>query len=132
VTVLFPAPPLINATVTEWHDGDTVYVEADRWMRDYSAWSIRILGMACLELADPGGPETRDECDRRWPDGTKVVLQTTKPDKYGGRRDARVWYQGPDGVPREIAAELIRDRWALPWNGRGLQPKPAWPRIIQP
>lgn len=130
---VFPAPPLINATILEWHDGDTVRVRADRWMRDYSEWPIRILGMACLELADPGGPETRDECARRWPAGTAVVLQTTKPDKYGDRKDARIWVQEPYTAAGrlltvEVAVELIRDRWALPWNGKGKQPKPAWPR----
>lgn len=129
--IQFPAPPLINATILDWHDGDTVLIRADRWMRDYSTWSIRILGIACLELADPGGPETRDYCARRWPAETEVVLQTTKPDKYGDRKDARVWYEGANGIPYEIAADLIHDRWALPWNGRGKQPKPAWPRIIE-
>jgi endonuclease YncB( thermonuclease family) len=125
---VFPAPPLINATVTEWHDGDTVLVRADRWMRDYSTWSIRILRLACLELKDPGGPETRDECARRWPPGTDLVLQTAKPDKYGGRIDARVW-AADRGRVYEIAQALIDDRWALPWDGNGKQPKPAWPRV---
>jgi len=126
-TFPFPALPRINAVVVEWHDGDTVYVTADRWMRDYSRWSIRILGMAALELDDPGGPETRDECARRWPAGTALVLETMKPDKYGERRDAHVWVL-EKGSPALVSALLIADRWALPWNGRGRQPKPAWPR----
>lgn len=125
---LLNAPALINATVLEWHDGDTVLVNADRWMRDYSTWSIRVLGMACLELADPGGPETRDECARRWPAGTRVVLATVKPDKYGSRKDAQVWVPDGTGAATTAAMALIADRWALPWDGRGKQPKPAWPR----
>jgi endonuclease YncB( thermonuclease family) len=130
-----PVPYWVNATVTEWHDGDTVLVVADRGDRDYSTWSIRVLGAACLECpspgkpGDPGGPETRDECARRWPPGTELVLATVKPDKYGGRHDARVFYAGPGGVPVNIVDELIADGWALPWNGVGKQPKPAWPRV---
>jgi endonuclease YncB( thermonuclease family) len=123
-----PAPPWLNAWVDEWHDGDTVIVRVDRWMRDYSTWNIRIHGMATLELAEPGGVEARDECARRWPPDTELVLATSKPDKYGGRFNADVYYRGPDGEPRLVSAELIADGWALPWDGHGPQPKPRWPR----
>lgn len=122
-----PAPFIFNAWVDEWQDGDTVACRVDRGDRDYSAWPVRLLGCAARELSDPGGPEARAECVRRWPAGTPLVLLTVKPDKYGSRKLARVIADGPGGVPVDVAAALIADGWASHWNGRGTQPKPPWP-----
>lgn len=120
-----PVPFVFNAWVDEWHDGDTVACRVDRGDRDYSLWPVRLLGCAARELSDLGGPEAGAECARRWPPGTPVVLITVKPDKYGGRKLARVIAAGPV----DIAAALIADGWAAPWDGRGTQPKPSWPPV---
>lgn len=123
-----PAPFWFNAQVTEWHDGDTGRFIVDRGRRDYSAWNVRLIGCAARELAMPGGVEAQAALTARLPPGSPVVLATVKPDKYGDRLDAAVFYLGPDGDVRELAADLITDHWAAPWDGSGKQPTPPWPR----
>jgi endonuclease YncB( thermonuclease family) len=123
----FPARPHLNAWVLEVHDGDTILFRVDRWMRDYSTWNVRVLGCAARELADPGGPEARDWLRMLLPVGTPVVLTTAKPDKFGGRMDAHVWFQAVGGVA-DLTEVMIGAGWAARWNGTGKQPKPPWPR----
>ena len=123
-----PAPFLYNGQVIDVHDGDSLRVYVDRGMRDYSVWAIRLLGCNARELSAEGGPEARDELKRRLPPGMAVVLATAKPDKYGGRIDATVFYQDPDGTVHDLVAELIADGWAAPYNGDGPMPVPPWPR----
>lgn len=125
-----PVPFWYNAEILEWHDGDTVLCRVDRGVRDYSMWSIRLAGCALRELDDPGGPEALEEVNRRLPPGSKVVLSTLKPDKYGDRKDARIWHRGADGRLTELSGDLIADGWAAFWTGRGAQPKPPWPRAV--
>jgi hypothetical protein len=129
-----PAPFYFNAWVIEWHDADTVLARVDRGRRDYSTWSVRVLGSSAREVpnppftkGEPGGPEAQAEVTRRWPPGTPLVLATVKPDKYGDRQLALVVAAGPTGSVN-VAAELIYDHWAAAWNGRGIPPKPPWPR----
>lgn len=128
-----PAPEQWNATVDEvggWHDGDTVRVIVDRGDGDFSRWAIRLLGASCRELADEGGPEARDALAALLPAGTPVVLVDERPDKYGGRHLARVVVDlGAGSV--DLAEHLIAEGWALPWDGKGEQPKPAWPRAVE-
>ena len=123
-----PAPEVVNATVEGWHDGDTVTVWVHRGGSDYSRWHVRLRGAACNELDDPGGPETRDEVNARIPAGTPVVLLQVTDDKYGGRKLARVIVAGATGGSVDLAAQLVADGWAMPWNGRGEQPRVPWPR----
>lgn len=123
-----PAPFLYNGQVIDVHDGDSLRVYVDRGMRDYSVWAIRLLGCNARELSMDGGPEARDEVMRRLPPGSAVVLATVKPDKYGERKDAAVFYADTDGTVHDLVADLIRDGWAAPWDGRGTQPVPPWPR----
>jgi hypothetical protein len=139
VTVLppVPAPFFFNAWVLEWHDADTVLAKVDRGRRDYSTWSVRVLGSSAREVpfqgrpGEPGGIEALAEAARRWPIGTPLVLATVKPDKYGDRQLARVVAHDPFlNVSVDVATELIRDQWAAPWNGAGKAPKPPWPRTL--
>jgi hypothetical protein len=114
-----PAPFYINAWVLEpWHDADTGLFRVDRGNRDYSVWSVRVLGCAARELADPGGPEARDWLRMLLPVGTPVVLTTAKPDKFGGRIDAHVWFQAVGG-PADLTEVMIGAGWAARWNGTG-------------
>ncbi len=131
-----PAPFYFNAWVDEWTDGDTVVCRVDRGRRDYSSWNVRVLGASCRETpkprfgipGEPGGEECLAEVTARWPFGTRLVLATVKPDKYGDRQLALVITAAEDGQSVDVAQELIRDHWAAPWNGRGKAPKPPWPR----
>jgi len=128
VTPPVPAPFVYNGQVVDVHDGDSLRVYVDRGMRDYSMWSIRLLGGNARELSAPGGPEARDELKRRLVPGTAVVLATVKPDKYSERKDASVFYATSDGVVHDLVAELIADGWMAPYSGNGPMPVPVWPR----
>jgi endonuclease YncB( thermonuclease family) len=123
-----PAPVYWNATVLDAHDGDTLRVLVDRGDDDRSEWTIRVLGCAARELADPGGFEARGATLARAPIGSTVVLARLGDDKYGGRHLAAV-YVDRDGQPVNLAEWLVADGWAAPWDGRGTQPKPSWPRV---
>lgn len=122
-----PAPLYVNATVVEVHDGDTIRVLADRGDDDLSEWNVRVRGCAAIELDDPGGDEARLDLVRRLPVGTPVVLGHLRPDKYGNRRLAFVFYADA-GVVRRLDEQLVVEGWAAPWDGTGEQPRPAWPR----
>jgi endonuclease YncB( thermonuclease family) len=123
-----PAPEVVNATVEGWHDGDTVNVWVHRGGSDYSRWAIRLRGAALLELDEPGGIESRDHLARLLPTGTRVVLVDVGDDKYGGRKLARIVYADHAGRSRDLVEDLVADRWAARWNGRGVQPRIPWPR----
>lgn len=126
-----PTPFLYNGQIIDWHDGDSCRVYVDHGMRDYSVWAIRLLGCNARELSQPGGHEARDEVMRRLPPGTAVVLATAKPDKYGGRIDASVFYaDSATGQVRDLVADLIADNWAAPYDGKGTMPVPPWPRTV--
>jgi endonuclease YncB( thermonuclease family) len=124
-----PAPFQLNAVVVDHHDADTFYVDVDwgkrRWDRRQP---VRLLGGACRELAEPGGREAAAHLEQLLPVGARVVLRTVKDDKYAPRWDCQVIY-ARGGESRDLLADLVADGWAVPWNGRGKQPKPAWPRV---
>lgn len=124
-----PAPFYFNAWVQEWHDADSGLFRVDRGDRDYSVWPVRLIGVACRELREDGGREALAWLAAALPPGSPVVLATVKPDKYGGRKLAHVFYSGLPGLTADLSAELIHEGWAAPWDGRGPQPKPPWPRI---
>jgi endonuclease YncB( thermonuclease family) len=122
-----PAPLYENGTVEGWHDGDTAYVWVDRGRGDYSRRKVRVRGAATRELAEPGGPETLAHLSTLIPTGTPVVLVDLDDDKYGGRTLATVVVDLGHG-PEDLAEVLVADRWAMPWDGRGQQPRIPWPR----
>jgi endonuclease YncB( thermonuclease family) len=126
---VIPTPFVYNAWIIEVHDGDTVLCKVDRGNRDYSAWSIRLLGCNAIELADPGGVEARDNLAALLPVGTPVTLYTVKPDKYGGRMDAFVHFLR-DGKEEELSSLLISTGWAALYTGLGSKNVPVWPRVI--
>jgi hypothetical protein len=127
-----PSPFRFNATVVEVHDVDTVICRVDWGHRRFDEpVPVRLLGCAGLELGDPGGPESRDHVAALLPLGAPVVLHTAKPDKYAPRWLASIAYLR-GGRPRDLVADLIAGEWAVPWNGRGKQPKPRWPRAVAP
>lgn len=117
-----PAPFVYNATVLEVVDGDTFICRADRGMRDYSVWSIRILGINCAPRDTDAGQGAKRYLEYLLPVGEPVLLYTVKPDKFGGRLLARVEFDGGD-----LATRMLRSEWALPWNGRGPAPIPVGP-----
>jgi hypothetical protein len=129
-----PAPVRMNALVVGHYDGDSIYVKLGIGIHKLTVEKqlIRAIGIACRELGEPGGIEARDALKVRpgMTVGSPVVLTAIKDDKYGGRLDAVITYVGPDGIPHDLAADLIAEQWAVPWNGAGTQPKPPWPRTV--
>lgn len=124
--MLYPAYRYV-ATVTAVHDGDTITADVDLgfgvWVR---AQVFRLLGLNARELADPGGPEARDNLAGLLLPPTlmpAVTLTSLKPDKYGGRWLAVITLA--DG--RDLTSLLIATGWAAPWNGKGTKPVPPWP-----
>lgn len=113
-----------RAYVVSVYDGDTLTVNIDCGQ---DVWimrrTVRLVGIAARELKHPGGIEARDTLRAMLPEGTPVVIRSTGWDKYAGRIDAYV--STPDGG--DVGAELVRRGYAVPWNGRGVQPFPAWP-----
>jgi endonuclease YncB( thermonuclease family) len=131
--VSIPAPYVYNAWVVSVHDGDTLNVVVDRGMYEYAGNErkpipVRVAGGAARELADPGGVEARDAVAALLPAGTPLVLATVKPDKYGPRWLAHVTFP-MGGYETDLATYLIRLDWLAPWDGRGPQPRPPWPRL---
>ena len=123
------------AYVTGAHDGDTLYAVIDQGFgfrnhgtkRTIDGVTLRLRGVSCIELGDPGGIETRDYV-RALVTGQQVVLTTVRDDKYGGRYTAYVELH--DGT--DLGSHLIEHGWAVPWDGSGEPPYPAWPRPAGP
>jgi micrococcal nuclease len=117
------------ATVTAVHDGDTITADVDLgfgvWLRGQA---FRLRGLNARELAEPGGIEARDNLAGLLlpPASPGVTLTSVKPDKYGGRYDA--WVTLPNGD--DLATVLISVGWAAAWDGKGVKPVPAWPRVL--
>ena len=113
------------ATVTGIHDGDTVTADVSLGFGTWRhAQAFRLLGLNAIELADPGGGEARANLAAILTATPGVILTSVKPDKFGGRYDARITL--PDGT--DLTDLLTGAGWAAPWDGRGPRPLPAWPR----
>lgn len=110
--------------VTEVYDGDTIKVDIDLgqdlWVRDRA---VRLAGIAARELREPGGREARDHLRALLPPDIEVAVVSTGWDKYAGRIDGLVGR--PDGG--DVGALMIAAGYAVAWNGKGAQPRPAWP-----
>lgn len=116
-----------TAVVTAVHDGDTITADVDLGMHVWvRAQSFRLLGCNARELGSPGGPEARINLAALLLAGPPVTLTSVKPDKYGGRFGAVITLA--DGS--DLAAKLIAEGWAAPWNGHGEKPLPPWPREV--
>jgi endonuclease YncB( thermonuclease family) len=114
-----------NALVERVVDGDTLVCRVDLGFGIWYYTSLRLLGINARERSQVGGPEASTNLETMLPSGTALVVDTVKPDKYGGRYDARIHLN--DG--RDLAGLLVHDGWAAPWNGAGTKPVPPWPRM---
>lgn len=121
-----PGPAYTYAgRVTAVHDGDTLTVDVDLGFFVHHITDVRLLGMNAIELAAPGGVESRDHLATLVLD-QPVFLRTVKPDKFGGRWDCQVTLPGDT----DLATLLIAQGWAAPWDGKGPKPVPVWPRVV--
>ena len=117
----------ISAEVVRVIDGDTVVVDAQVWPQVVIAGaSIRVLGIDTPELHGKCDAEKAMAKEAKammadaFPPSTQVQLLGVKPDKYGGRFNARVLRA--DGQSWQ---ELLFDvDLAAPYDGQG--PKRDW------
>jgi len=123
----WPAERPHYATVRRIVDGDTIHVDIDMDLKvvllDYP---LRLAGCNAAPISTPSGVGAAAYLSTVIPPGTLVVLLTIKDYKYGGEYIARVLLQ--DGT--DVVAQLIAQQWAAPWDGRGPQPLPPWPRTV--
>jgi len=115
-----------KAVVERVVDADTVRLRVDLGYDTWHVGSFRLLGIAARELGQPGGHEARQRLEILTL-GHVVTIRSVKADKYGGRYLAHVTL--PDGAV-DVAAVLVAEGWAVPWDGRGAQPSPPWPREV--
>ena len=108
-------------------DGDTVVVNAHVWPQlTVEKASIRVLGIDTPELhgkcahEKAMAQEAKAMMAEAFPPGTLIQLLGVKPDKYGGRFNARVL--SADG--QSWAQMLFDAELAAPYTGQG--PKRDW------
>jgi endonuclease YncB( thermonuclease family) len=127
-TVAFPRM-YPGSIVLDNHDGDTARIQLDMGFDISWKVSCRLHGIAARELAEPGGREARDHLTGIIPAGTLVDVLSVRYDKYSGRIDV-VLFLSADHT--DVGAQMIRDGYAAPWDGKGAQPKPPWPIPVPP
>lgn len=127
-----PPAPAWRATIASTYDGDTVRIpSADMGggvaripRKGADHLLVRLAGIAARELSMPGGPDARDALAALLPAGTTVTLWDPLLDEYGNRIDA--WIVLDSGL--NVCDAMVQQQWAAPWNGKGKQPTPPWPR----
>jgi micrococcal nuclease len=113
-----------GAQVIRVIDGDTVVLDVDL---GFDVWcryrSFRLLGCNAREHSMVGGQEATVNLRQLLPVGSIVELTSVKPDKFGGRYDAKIMLS--DGW--DLVDLLIATGWAAAWSGVGVKPMPVWP-----
>lgn len=81
---------VFNATVLEWHDGDTVKLDVDQGFEGARKSWFRLYGVDAQELKTPEGKVALAAVEGRWPVGTAMVVVSHKAasvpvgkEKYG-------------------------------------------------
>lgn len=105
-------------------DGDTVRVFCDLGGDIWWKVLCRLDGIAARELNEPGGPEAQAYLATLLPTNSVVIVRSLRWDKYAGRIIGIIT-RTTDGL--NVAMQMVNDGYAMPWNGRGAQPKPLWP-----
>jgi micrococcal nuclease len=101
-----------DATVEHVVDGDTFDVAIDLGFRLTQRTRVRLHHVDTPERGTPAGTAATARVRDLLPIGCRVVLRTSKPDKYG-RSLAVVCL--PDG--RDLATVLVAEKHAVPYEG---------------
>lgn len=112
----------VPATVMRVIDGDTVVLSADLGWNISLQVDVRFFGINAQEHNLPGGQEATDHLRTLLPVGQRVILTSIGVDKYANRTDGVIMYGNVD-----IGRQMVHDGYAMPWNGKGPRPVPAWP-----
>lgn len=119
------------ALINDVHDGDTLYGWVDQGIGQWNHGAakhgigLRLNGCNAIELSQPGGIEARDNLASLVPVGSVVPITSVSRDKYSNRLDVTITLA--DGT--DLVSKLIADGWAAAWDGTGVKPVPAWPRV---
>jgi len=111
-----------DAVVKSVYDGDTLTVLIDLGFNASLKMNIRILGIDTPEIRTKNkkekefGIKVRDYL-RKKIEGKEVTVITEKPDKFGGRYLAHVYFKGFN-----IAEQLIKKGYAKPYFGARKEP----------
>lgn len=100
-----------NATVLRWIDGDTVDLTVDVGFHLTFTDRFRLIGCDTPERGKPGAAEAKARVNELAPVDTRVIVRTTKGDKYG-RWLANVF--APSG---DVGTTLIAESLAKPYFG---------------
>ena len=99
-------------------DGDTLELDVDLGFSCHYRATVRLRGLNCPEIGTEAG-QAAYRWLMEWVGRGQMVVETVKPDKYGGRWDAEV-YREADGA--HLNEALVTAGVAKPWDGKG--PKP--------
>lgn len=114
-------------TLITWHDGDTGHITVlDPLLSVPVTLAVRLVGINCPELTEPGGHEVTAALEEWLPPGQVVTLTGVKPDKFAGRCDAAV--ATADGT--DVSTWLLSQGYAVPWSGLGAKPHVPWPPAV--
>jgi endonuclease YncB( thermonuclease family) len=96
------------ATVVRIHDGDTALVTLDLGFGINYTISCRFYGINAPELSTDAGKLARDHLASIMPNGSAVTILSYGWDKYGGRFDGVITYQGA-----VVNAQMVSDGFAI-------------------
>lgn len=113
------------ATIVRWVDADTVDIDLDLGFKIRARQRVRLRtvaagGIDAPERNTPAGQRAKARCEEIAPPGAPVTLHSHELDKYGRALGAIVTDHDVD-----IAAELVAEGHALPWDGVGEKPGKA-------
>lgn len=124
--------------VLDVHDGDTLRMHlvsapydagfGAKVHAEFDEFSCRLLmlpvmGLNAIELGKPGGIAARDHLRSLLADHDPLRVLSVKWDKWARRFDGVVYL--PDGS--SVGDLMVRDGYAVPWDGKGPAPVPPWP-----
>jgi len=113
-----------EATLMEVIDGDTIRVEVAIWVKTYKMATIRVFGI--------DSPELKGKCEKEkelalkakalatelLSTAEKITITEIKPDKYGDRWTAKVFYT-KNGREYDFAKRMLRANLAGEYYGKG-------------
>lgn len=111
-----------SARVIRVIDGDTVIVDVDLGFYVWVRMSCRLAGINARELHAPGGPAAGAHLAGLLPEGGLVTVGSVRADKFAGRFDGVIRFNGED-----INQRMVADGFAVRWDGSGTAPVPPWP-----
>ena len=104
------------------YDGDTCTLDLDLGFRTWRRTNVRLYGINCIELKDPGGRAARMHLMELVPFHRLVTVTTIEADKYGDRWLGIIIVDGTS-----MNEQMVIDGYAARWDGTGVRPVPTWP-----